>query len=351
MRAIPRARLRRSKRQRRRPAVTSARSPRRLANWLPTRPRWWSMCNWLPVPPWQRPLRPGDAAKIVRELAEEAQQIGSIVDLISEIADQTHLLSLNATIEAARAGDVGKGFAVVAGEVKQLAAQSAAATQRIADRVATIRQRAQDATRTMAEVVERISTVDQRFTAVDAAIGQQGDATCQIAQSATDTATGTEVMTRAIVKVTELAAHTGRSSTGMLAAAGDVAGMATSLHGDIGDFIKAIQSNVDRRAFRRVACDLPAELQVGSQIIAARIQDISLGGAALDVQVPAACGSPLQLTIGAHLIQSRLAATEPNRSRLQFRLDPSTRAQVQAVLQTLPVPPDDVREPPATKAA
>ena len=75
---------------------------------------------------------------IVKTLAEGAQKIGDVVNLISTIAAQTNLLALNATIEAARAGDAGKGFAVVASEVKNLANQTAKATEDISQQIATI---------------------------------------------------------------------------------------------------------------------------------------------------------------------------------------------------------------------
>src|SRR6185436_1820378 len=94
------------------------------------------------------------------KLGESSRQIGDVVKVITSIAEQTNLLALNATIEAARAGDAGRGFAVVASEVKELAQETARATEDIAHRVDTIQRDAQEAVSAISEistVIGRIS--------------------------------------------------------------------------------------------------------------------------------------------------------------------------------------------------
>lgn len=121
---------------------------------------------------------------VVQALSEGASRIGDVVKLISSIAGQTNLLALNATIEAARAGDAGKGFTVVASEVKNLASQTAKATEEITRQIdqnqAATRQ-AVDAIRDIAGIIDEIS---EATAAIAAAVQEQGSATGEIAQSA-----------------------------------------------------------------------------------------------------------------------------------------------------------------------
>jgi putative methionine-R-sulfoxide reductase with GAF domain len=102
----------------------------------------------------------------VNALSQASTAIGDVIKIISSIADQTNLLALNATIEAARAGDVGKGFAVVAGEVKDLARETAAATQKVAEQIAAIQDSAQSVTsgiHTTSETIGQMDTVQARI--------------------------------------------------------------------------------------------------------------------------------------------------------------------------------------------
>jgi methyl-accepting chemotaxis protein len=127
----------------------------------------------------------------VRGLAEAAQKIGEVVRLISDIAGRTNLLALNATIEAARAGDAGKGFAVVASEVKQLAAQTAKATEEIGRQIGDIQASTGAAVSAIQGIGEVVREVDQIAGAIAAAVEQQGAATREIARGAGQAASGT----------------------------------------------------------------------------------------------------------------------------------------------------------------
>ena len=120
-------------------------------------------------------------ARQMTELSSSVQSIGEIVRLINDIAAQTNLLALNATIEAARAGDAGKGFAVVAGEVKNLANQTARATDDIARQVAGIQQSSSTMGARIAGVVDVIRSLDEISAAIGSAVQQQEAATREIA--------------------------------------------------------------------------------------------------------------------------------------------------------------------------
>ena len=171
----------------------------------------------------------GGTTKKVQELARASNKIGDVVRLINDIASQTNLLALNATIEAARAGEAGKGFAVVAGEVKSLAAQTAKATEEIADQVNGI----QAATRDSVEAIERIGTaiqsINQTATAIAAAVEEQGAATAEIARNVQEAATGTGEVTRNVGGVSQAAGETGSAAAQVLAAANGLSAQSEAL--------------------------------------------------------------------------------------------------------------------------
>jgi methyl-accepting chemotaxis protein len=153
----------------------------------------------------------GEASETVARLGSSTSEIQTVVKLITAIASQTNLLALNATIEAARAGEVGKGFAVVAGEVKELALQTAAATEEIAHKVEAIHRGSGEA----AEVITRISAVvseinDTQLT-IAAAIEEQTATTQEMSRNVGETAVGAGEIASTIVAVAESA---GQASAG-----------------------------------------------------------------------------------------------------------------------------------------
>ena len=120
---------------------------------------------------------------VVKRLGEQAQEIGSIVETIRQIAEQTNLLALNATIEAARAGEAGKGFAVVAGEVKELARQTAEATERITETIQRIRQGVEEAVASTDEITRTVIELNEHANVIASAVEEQTAVVAEISQS------------------------------------------------------------------------------------------------------------------------------------------------------------------------
>ncbi len=178
----------------------------------------------------------------VQGLAQAAQKIGEVVELITDIAEQTNLLALNATIEAARAGDAGKGFAVVASEVKNLANQTAKATDEIGSQIGGIQGATQDAVRAIEGIGGIINEINQISTAISAAVEEQGAATQEIARNVEQAAGGTQEVTSNITEVTKAAGDTGQASNQVLEAATNLASQADSLRTEVDSFLGDIKA-------------------------------------------------------------------------------------------------------------
>jgi methyl-accepting chemotaxis protein len=178
----------------------------------------------------------------VQALAESAQKIGEVVSLITDIAAQTNLLALNATIEAARAGEAGKGFAVVASEVKNLANQTAKATEDIGIQVAQIQATTRDAVAAIKAIASTIEEMSQTTSAIAAAVEEQGAATQEISNNVQQAAQGTQEVTSNIVQVKEAATTTGASAGQVLSAAGELARHSSDLRREVGDYIDGVKA-------------------------------------------------------------------------------------------------------------
>ncbi len=180
---------------------------------------------------------------IVRALAEGAQKIGDVVQLITAIASQTNLLALNATIEAARAGDAGKGFAVVANEVKSLAGQTATATEEIGAQVSQIQEATEKAVQAIKSIDTTINEVSAIASNIASAVEEQGAATAEITRNVQQTATSTEEVTTTISVVRDAANDAGAAAEQVLNAASNLSQQAGQLTDEVNSFVSEVRAN------------------------------------------------------------------------------------------------------------
>lgn len=178
----------------------------------------------------------------VQGLAISAQAIGDVVRLISEIAAQTNLLALNATIEAARAGDAGKGFAVVASEVKNLASQTAKATEEISAKVTEIQNATEDSVHAIQDIAKVIEEISHISNTIAEAVDQQSAATNEIARNVQQASQGTTEVSGNIQGVTQAAGETGKAAGQVLGAATELGQQSSTLNSEVSDFIAQVRA-------------------------------------------------------------------------------------------------------------
>ncbi|WP_158240679.1 methyl-accepting chemotaxis protein [Telmatospirillum siberiense] len=179
---------------------------------------------------------------VMDELAQCSQKIGEVVGMIGAIASQTNLLALNATIEAARAGDAGKGFAVVASEVKNLANQTARATEEVTLQISMVQAKTEEAVGAIRDVGEIIQKVGEVTTSIAGAIEEQSAATAEIARNVEQAAAGTGEVTRHVAGVRDAASATGVDAGKVKTASSSLSADAERLQNTVGSFLKRIQA-------------------------------------------------------------------------------------------------------------
>lgn len=178
----------------------------------------------------------------IEKLAEKTETIGTIVKMISEIAEQTNLLALNATIESARAGDAGKGFAVVASEVKELANQTAKATESINEQIEAIQDMTQGAVGSISEINTAVLGLQELSSEIAAAMEEQDTVTQEIARNIQEAASGAEQVSSGISVVSDGAVEAGSSADQVTSAASELADKSEELTASIETFLAKVRA-------------------------------------------------------------------------------------------------------------
>jgi methyl-accepting chemotaxis protein len=178
----------------------------------------------------------------IKGLATAAEKVGAIVQLINEIASQTNLLALNATIEAARAGEAGKGFAVVASEVKNLASQTAKATDEIASHVGAIQTETQRSVSAIQSVASIIEQINQLTNSVTASVEQQGAATQEIVRSVEQATGGTRIVSESIGTVVNAAGESRNAAARLTDVASALTTQSQSLRAEVERFLADVKA-------------------------------------------------------------------------------------------------------------
>ncbi len=181
-----------------------------------------------------------EAAKRTNEtistLGESSKEIGEVVKVITSIAEQTNLLALNATIEAARAGEAGKGFAVVANEVKELATQTAKATEEIGNKVQTIQANTGDAVDAIGEIGTIINKINDISNTIASAVEEQSATTNEMSRNVQEAAKGVAEISQNIAGVSTAAEETTQGSSQTKDAANELSKLAVDLQGLVSRF-------------------------------------------------------------------------------------------------------------------
>jgi methyl-accepting chemotaxis protein len=167
--------------------------------------------------------------KTVAKLGESSIEIGKVIKVITSIAQQTNLLALNATIEAARAGEAGKGFAVVANEVKELAKQTATATEDISGKIEAIQNDTKAAVTAIDQISKIINQINGIQNTIASAVEEQTATTNEIARNATEAAKGSTEISKNIANVSEAAKNTTQGANNTLTAATELSKLAADL--------------------------------------------------------------------------------------------------------------------------
>jgi len=176
------------------------------------------------------------ANSTIKGLGDASVEIGNVVKVITSIAEQTNLLALNATIEAARAGEAGKGFAVVANEVKELAKQTAQATEDISQKIGAIQSGSTAAVDAIGEVGTIINRINDISTTIASAVEEQTATTNEISRNVSDAARGSSEITQNITGVATNADSTSRGANAALESAKSLADMSAQLQQVVGRF-------------------------------------------------------------------------------------------------------------------
>jgi methyl-accepting chemotaxis protein len=259
----------------------------------------------------------------VAELRTAAEQIGTVVELISSIAGQTNLLALNATIEAARAGDAGKGFAVVASEVKSLAAQTAKATEQIGGQIGAIQAATVRAAEAIQGIAGTVREVNEIAMGIAAAVVEQAAATQEIARSVELVSGNTANVAQSMERVRGAVGGNGETASEVRRTAATLSVESSTLSGEVTDFLAALNELGDGKHLLSYDLNVAATVILNGQTISGRVAKMSPGTALFVGPLSASPGALLELRVDGfdRPLRARYVEASSAGAHLQLSLD------------------------------
>ena len=275
----------------------------------------------------------GDVAR----LTEAVSRISSFVEMINDIAEQTNLLALNATIESARAGEAGKGFAVVASEVKELAGQTAKATEEITETISGIDGLSQAAIVAMDGIGEAIADLDEVAEAVAAAADEQRAVTDEIARSAANLSEEATGISTKVEAVNTAGGEARNASARVNTNSSSLAEEARVLATEVRSFLDGIGDHAVRAAILPQSVSLDAQVEAeGRSPRPVTVVRISPAHVEIAEPLDISAGSRLLITLtGFKPLTARLADVSERCSRLQLPMDKASLSAMESFLSGL----------------
>lgn len=272
-----------------------------------------------------------NTSKTIFTLADTASQISTVVDLITDIAEQTNLLALNATIEAARAGEAGKGFAVVAAEVKNLANQTAKATEDISSKVAGIHEVSKESVRAIEEVTKVIDEINNVSNSISAAVEEQSAATAEISQNTQQAAEGTRQVNDNTERMQDEFQKTKECSGKVSQSTERILSVVEGMREDLLATLRESEAGNRREDRRFPVSNLTVNVNAGGQDINAPAVDLALGGVAVKAEnfANAAPGQTVSVRIPgfSSVITGEVVGKDATRVRIQFKYNAENRTK------------------------
>ena len=287
----------------------------------------------------RRAVVAGDETRgTIAELDRKVAEIGSVADMISEIAKKTNLLALNATIEAARAGAAGKGFAVVASEVKALAMQTARSTGEISRHLGEVRSATTASVAAVGRIGSSIAEIEAIATQIAGAVERQGVVTAAIARNVAHTAQASSEMTDRVGELTIESEQNGQLAGEVHEGASGLAAAVAELRQAVVRVVRTSATEVNRRLVPRYDVDLQCRLTTPGQLpVTARLIDLSVHGARLAGRHGLSKGATGTITIDgvSASLPFRVFNLYDDGFGIGFDRVPAVQASVQATLDRI----------------